>query len=251
MPHPSGTGIHFDVMQERLSNENVRQLGNELRPGLPICLFFWWAEQGQLPGNDLIPADLAHFVLAHLCGSSPTTEATNGMANGLLHVETLEWHKDVIHKLGLPQLRLPEVRPHGDVVAWLPFGDRKIPCYPAIGDYQCALLGSLIHDQEPSLNISTGSQVSLLKAKAEFGDFQTRPFFDGQYSNTITHIPTGRALNSLMKLFSELATAHDVPVDKPWSYIAQQVATIAVTELKVNLSFYASACGDKGAITDI
>jgi sugar (pentulose or hexulose) kinase len=251
MPHPSGTGTYFDVMQERLSNENVRQLGNELRPGLPIGLFFWWAEQGQLPGNDLIPADLAHFVLAHLCGSTPKIEATNGMAHGLLHIETLEWHYEVIDKLGLQKLRLPEVALQTEVVTWLPFGDRKIPCYPAIGDYQCALLGSLIQDGELSLNISTGSQVSLLKAKAEFGDFQTRPFFDGQYSNTITHIPAGRALNALVKLFSELATAHDFIIDNPWLYIAEQAVGAAGSRLKVDLAFYASASGDQGAITAI
>ena len=69
-----------------------------------------------------------------------------------------------------------------------------------------AILGALLQRDELSLNISTGSQVSLLKPKVEFGNFQTRPFFDGRFSITITHIPAGRALNALVKLLSELAT---------------------------------------------
>jgi sugar (pentulose or hexulose) kinase len=249
MPHPSGSS-YFDVMKERLGREDIRQLGNELRPGLPIGLFFSWAENGQLPGEDVIPADLADFVLAHLCGSPPLIETSNAMAHGLLDVETLEWNDAVIAKLGLGKLRLPELRPHGAVVGWLPVGERKIPCYTPIGDYQCALLGSLLRYNELSLNISTGSQVSLLRPGVEFGDFQTRPFFDGQYAIAVTHVPAGRALNALVKLLSEVAVGQGNEVD-PWSYIVQQATAVPSTQLRVDLSFFSSSSGDHGAITNI
>ncbi len=247
--HPSGTGTYFDVMKERLTAAEIQQLGNELRPGLPIGLFFWMAERGQLPDQSLIPASLSDFVIANVCGTCPSTEITNAMALGLLNLETLDWHHGVISKLGLERLRLPAVKAHGAVSGWLEWNGRKIPCYTPIGDYQCAILGALLHSGELSLNISTGSQVSLLKPKAEFGNFQTRPFFDGQFSITITHIPAGRALNALVKLLSELATAQGIALADPWSYIVQEAAKVVSPKLKANLAFYSSASGDEGALT--
>lgn len=251
MPHPSGTGTYFEVMKRWLSVDERRQLGNELRPGLPVGLFFWLAEQRQLPDADLIPAALSDFVLANLCGALPVTETTNAMAHGLLNLDTMDWHDEVIAKLGLEDIRLPALKPHGAVVGWLPFGGRSIPCYTPIGDYQCAILGALLRDDELSLNISTGSQVSLLQPKAVFGDFQTRPFFDGRFAITITHIPAGRALNALVKLLSELAVSQGVELADPWDYIARRAADSGDTTLRVNLAFYSSACGDHGAITAI
>ncbi|MCW5860853.1 MAG: hypothetical protein KIS63_21345, partial [Caldilineales bacterium] len=100
-PHPSGQGTYFDVLAGRLTPEEVRQLGNELRPGQPLGLLFWLAEQDRLPAADLILASLPDFVLANLCGAAPGIEASNAAAHGALDLETLAWHRPVIDKLGL------------------------------------------------------------------------------------------------------------------------------------------------------
>jgi sugar (pentulose or hexulose) kinase len=256
LPHPSGQGTYYDIMRQRLGPDEVRQLGNELRPGQPLGLLFWLAERGQLPGMDAIPASIADFVLANLCGAVPSTELTNAMAHGALNMETLDWHHDVLALLGVHGLRWPAVRRHGEVVGQLHVGSRTIPCYTPVGDYQCAIAGTLLQCGELSLNISTGSQVSLLKPRrvapsAESGSYQTRPFFDGRFLATITHIPAGRALNALVKLLSELAEAQDLSLADPWPYIARQAAEVGKAEMCVNLAFYNSACGDHGDITRI
>ena len=49
-PHPSGLGSYYDVLKKRLTEEQKRELGNELPPGAPICFLFWMAEQGVLEG---------------------------------------------------------------------------------------------------------------------------------------------------------------------------------------------------------
>ncbi len=250
-PHPAGNGTYFDVLKARLTPDEVRQLGNELRPGLPVGLFFWLAEQGRLPQADLIPAALSDFVVANLCGSRPMTDVSNAMAHGLLNLETLRWHDAVIHKLGLGPIRLPEVCAHGTVVGRLKWGERTIPCYTPIGDYQCAILGALLQPDELSLNISTGSQVSLLRPETEFGNFQTRPFFDDRFAITVTHIPAGRALNALVRLFSELADAQGLTLDDPWSTIVTAASQVNPPRMRAHLAFYNSASGDHGAFTDI
>jgi glycerol kinase len=134
-------------------------------------------------------------------------------------------------------LRLPEICQFGEVVGKY----NGIPCYISVGDQQCALFGSLLKEGELSLNIATGCQVSMI-SKLEFGDYQTRPYF-GKYIKTITHIPAGRSLNNLLRLMTD--------GEKSWDYINKVASEVSKTDLKVNLSFFESACGQFGEITNM
>ncbi len=250
MPHPSGAGSYFDVMRSRISGAQLAELGNELRPGTPSSFLFWMAERGELePG--LTPVSLADFVLSMFSASEPSVDATNAMAYGLLNLETLDWHREVIEALGLQRLHWPRVRRHGEVVGNIKLGKKSVPCYTPVGDYQCALLGALLDMDELSLNISTGSQVSRLTAGLKLGGFQTRPFFEGQFLNTFTHIPAGRALDVLVGLMTELAVRQGVEIKDPWQYIADATLEVDDTDLEVDLNFFSSPFGDRGSICNI
>jgi hypothetical protein len=85
----------------------------------------------------------------------------------------------------------------------------------------------------------------------EFGDFQTRPFFDGRCLINITHIPAGRSLNLIVRLLSELAEAQQIELPDPWPYITRAAAEVQNTDLRVNLAFFNSSCGDHGSIMAI
>lgn len=250
-PHPSGKGSYFDVLLRNISPPQVHELGNELRPGLPVGLFFWLAEQKRLPPSDVIPASLPDFVLASLCNCEPSVDLTNAMAYGLLNLKTLNWHSEVMLQLGIDRLHLPTIRRQGEMVSRMKLGATTIPCFTPVGDYQCALTGALLKYGELSLNISTGSQVSLLKPHMELGDYQTRPFFDGRFANTITHIPAGRSLNLLVQLLTEVAASQSLELADPWDYIIRQVSQVTQTDLSVNLAFFTSSCGDHGEMSNI
>jgi sugar (pentulose or hexulose) kinase len=116
-----------------------------------------------------------------------------------------------------------------------------------VGDQQSALLGSFLEERELSLNIATGSQVSLLSRDCELGDYQTRPYFDGHYLKTITHIPAGRAVNALIRLLTEIS-APATEADPIWDYIQKQVQKTPNTDLGVEISFFRSPLGDEGKI---
>jgi sugar (pentulose or hexulose) kinase len=250
MPHSAGGGTYFDVMTARLSPEQLNELGNELRPGTPSGFLFWLAERGELRGG-LMPVSIPDFVISALSGSPPSVESTNAMAYGLFNLETMDWHHEVIAELGLGGLRWPSLRKHGEVVGHLKLGDTSVPCYTPVGDFQCALLGALLEMGELSLNISTGSQVSRLTPRLILGDYQSRPFFDGKFLNTYTHIPAGRALDVLVDLLSELARSQHTDLPDPWAYIAQEALGVKETDLRVDLNFFANPFGDEGAITGI
>ncbi|MDA0814636.1 MAG: FGGY-family carbohydrate kinase, partial [Verrucomicrobia bacterium] len=126
-------------------------------------------------------------------------------------------------------------------------------CPAPVGDHQCALLGSLLREGELSVNISTGSQVSVLSRDFQAGtDHQVRPFFDGQFLHTATHIPAGRALNVLMKLLTELAERVGSPLSDPWNLVQHAVDEIPDTDLAIDLSFFNSGRHSRqGSLTNI
>ncbi len=249
-PRPGG-GAYFDALAARLSAQQRARLG-ELHPGLPFCALFRLAEEGRLaPG--LIPASLPDFVLASLCRErgEPGVEATNASVHGPLDLATLIWFEDILAAWGFERLRWPRVRRAGEIVGRLDMGGRAIPCYTPVGDQACALAGALLQEGELSINISTGSQASMISPVLARGDYQTRPFFDNRYINLITHIPAGRALNTLVALLTELAEAEGVQLRDPWGAIARMAAATGPTELRVNLAFFASLRGDRGEIANI
>jgi sugar (pentulose or hexulose) kinase len=249
-PHPSGAGSYYEVLQKRIGAEHRREMGNELPVGSPLSFLFWLAEQGKLePG--LIPVSLGDFVLSALCHAPPSVEPTVAMTYELLNLSTVDWHFEVIEKLGLSGVRWPIFRKQGEIAGTMSIGGASIPCYTPVGDYQCALLGSLLSEDELSLNISTGSQASRIVAGLALGDYQTRPYFDGKFTNTITHLPAGRSLNVLIDLLTEITQKQGVVKVDPWSYIAEAAAAVKHTDLQVNLNFYPGPRGDRGSIANI
>lgn len=249
-PHPAG-GTFLDRLRTQVSEDERRQLGHELQPSRPLCYLYWMAETGQLPATPVYPVGLADFVLANLCQSTPYMEATGAGAHSAVNLATLDWHHALIERLGLAGLQWPALRPFGAVVGELRLDGRTLACYTPVGDHQCAVVGALLADDELSLNISTGSQVSTLTAGWQPGNYQTRPFFDGRFLNTVSGIPAGRSLNHLVNLLTELARSQHIVLADPWAYIASAAAGVTASDLGVNLSFFDSAGGNRGSITNI
>ncbi len=246
LPAPGGGGTYYDRLTERLSADDRRQLGQEVRPGATPSYLFWLAQTGQLPAGEPYAATLLEFVLANLCGAPPVMEPT--LAIGFLNLETGDWHHEVLAKLGLAGVRWPALGDFRTVVGQVRVDGRRLPCYAAVGDQQCALVGAGVAADELSLNISTGSQASRTTPTLALGPYQTRPFFDGRFMNTITHIPAGRALNVLLALATELSgpDARD-----PWPYLHQAAVAAGDTDLQVDLAFFPSPVGQRGTITNI
>jgi sugar (pentulose or hexulose) kinase len=247
--HRAG-GTYFDRVRERLREPMSAELGNELKPSRPACALFWLLEQGQLPQGATVAA-LPDFVITRLCNSPVRTEPTNASAHGLFNVWRGEWHHDIIDLLGLGGLVFPALASATTPVGELAIGGRRVPVRTAIGDQQAALLGAQLREGELSLNISTGSQASLLfrpQQPLTDTDVQVRPFFDDLLLKTITHIPAGRALNVLVALLAELAARAGTPLRDPWGLIGEALAEHGddVRGLALDLSFFGGA-GDAAA----
>ena len=245
LPVPGGAGASwYDQLLARLSAEDRRRLGQEVRPGIILSYLYWLAQQAQLPPGEAYAATLLEWVPAALCAAPPIMDPT--AAVGLLDLETGGWPLDLFERLGLGGVRWPRLADFRTAVGTVAVAGRALPVYPAVGDQQCALLGAGVGPDELSLNISTGSQVSRPTAALALGNYQTRPGLGGGFVNTITHIPAGRALSVLLALLTELGGPAD-----PWPYLHQAAAAVGDTDLQVDLAFFPSPVGSRGAITNI
>ncbi|MBL9170739.1 MAG: hypothetical protein JNN07_23605 [Verrucomicrobiales bacterium] len=251
LPLGDGVGTYFDEINRRLDPEDRRRTGNEVRPGVPLCFLFWLAQHHALPAEPAIPCSLAHFVAASLCGEIPKSELTHAFAHGALDVETGTWHQETIRKLGLESLQWPNLVPQESVIGRWNAGSKHLPWFAPTGDYHCSQVGALLEEEELSVNISTGSAVIQLAQGCEFGDFQTRPWFDGRFLKTITHIPGGRALTALVNLLGELPAAHGLSLPDPWDYILREAALVQSTILRMSPAFYFGAMGHEGSLSHI
>lgn len=246
-PQSSGTS-YCNAVRQRWSEAEFAELGRELQPGSTTSLLFWLQEQGKLPQAAGL-ASIADFAIARLCGSTPHMHPTHAI--GVLNLNHRDWHRSALAKLGLEQIRWPAIADESQPIGTLQSPLPPIPCYAAFGDQQCALYGADLAEDELSINISTGSQVSRRTSQPMLGEYQTRAYFGGDYLNTITHLPAGRSLNVLMDLLTALPRRAGVTIGDPWSIVADALEAADGGGLTCDLAFFKGPFGERGRIEGI
>ncbi len=244
----------FDEVRGRLTAAQFAELGSELRAGSATALLHWLAQNEPATLEGATPLSLPGYAATYLCGQIAAEDPTTAI--GTLNVRTGDWHREVFAKLGLDLLAWPRVEPAHATVGKLRseysgMSAASIPCYPGIGDHQCALLGVGLDERELSINVSTGSQVSRLAQGAVAGEFQVRRYFDGLLLETITHLPAGRSLDALVALLTELPRAAGIDIPDPWTYIARAAATASDDGPTADISFFAGALASEGSLTGL
>lgn len=115
------------------------------------------------------------------------------------------------------------------------------------GDHQCATLGSENLPNDIYLNLGTGSQVSIINKSikpCKNNYIQTRPYFKNKFLNCVTHIPSGRVLNSFLSIFG----------NNVWKKIeSYSIEDIDKSNLNFNLNIFEDSYSFEnfGSITNI
>jgi xylulokinase len=231
----SGESSSLDQLRTRLSPNDQLATGNELRSGLPVSTLFRLLNEGlSLKGK--VPASLLSYCASQLVSPNPkqlTMHTTDAAAHGMLDLATEHWHTPTLEAAGLGELSLPLVS--SDLIV---IGQSKsigCPVYTAVGDHQASLLGVGLEYGELSINIATGSQVSILASSPTGVTGQTRPYFHESLLRTITHLPAGRSLNALLALLTQLGGPKG---DELWSIMASEVANTPTTTAEADIQFF-------------
>lgn len=177
----------LERVQRALPPEDLALLGDGLRVGMPLVT---------LSGLDVPPRSYVRsmlgFVVDALTGSRTAfLHATDAAALGLLDVAACRWSAVALEIAHLESEQLPEPVPDVTIVGTSDRYGAQVAT--AVGDAQAALLGSGLAPGQISMNIATGCQVSRISSTAT-SPAQLRPYFDGKYLQTVTHLPAGRLL---------------------------------------------------------
>ncbi len=250
LPHPGGKGTFIERLAVELGERTSCVLGNEFRPGLPLSFLYWLKESQQLRQFEgAIPVTLPDFVAAALCQQKPVMELTN--AAGLVDVQSSKLPFELFEELKLNRLHWPTLVDFRHCVGEHKSSGSSLPVFAATGDHQCSLAGTLLQTGELSVNIATGSQLTMLTEERHANSYQLRPYFDGAYLKTITNIPAGRALSAMMKLLTEMTGADVTNPKQAWDYFFQQAEQTPESDININLAFFPGAVSGPGSLSNL
>ena len=188
---------------DREAEDVLATTGVRLRQGLPILNLAALVSAGALPSGSRL-AGIPEWLASANGSWNGTSHITLAASTGLVDIRTGTWSPKLSQPF-TPAVSLPVIF---DNIAQ-PFGHvrcngRNVPVFGGIGDLQAALAGLDLQPDTLSLNLGTGSQVSRVVAVPDRGDAELRPFFNGTYLRTQTHISAGRSLAAFADLFDEI-----------------------------------------------
>ena len=240
---PFNSDSYLNQLKAQLTEDDLIATGNELRSGLPISTLFRLKKQG-MDLNQKFPASLLSFCANQLVDTKQfIMHASDAAAHGMLDIQQNTWHEATLEAAELTDLQLPLVSHELAIIGnSIDFG---CPVYTPVGDHQASLLGVALRPGELSINIATGSQVSVLSKSSAGVNAQTRPFFGDSFLRTVTHLPAGRSLNALLNLFTEI---NGPKGDELWSVITEKVNEVSDTNVEAAIQFFFGPNGSYGSL---
>jgi len=191
-------------------NKPLLGTGSEDWPGAPWRTFAAHLSN-QLPSSSrILFHTLLSWVAWELTGRTERIiHNSDAAATGLFNLIDHDWLGD-FNSAGFA-VEFPKVSTNLCKVGF--YNGSGIPVYVGIGDQQASLIGAGLEDSLYIINAGTGGQVARQVKSLTSGPFKTRPFFEGSYLETITHIPSGRYLSRLREF---LNTKRDENRDWKW-----------------------------------
>jgi sugar (pentulose or hexulose) kinase len=238
----------LDRFRGRWSDEIWNQLGRELQSGSTTTLLAWLQHHGGFP-SDAIPLTLPDFFVSQFLKQPGLLHST--MAIGIIDPSTHQWHRQAMQQIGIADCNLPTIIDQTTPLGQIVHRGRRLRIHGGFGDQPCALLGAGLQLHQLSINISTGAQVSRRSDRFVPGPYQSRPFFFGDWLQTITHLPAGRALNGWVDLLQELAEAEGIKLQSPWQSIADALHDHQANGLQAELALHRSPFAETGSLTQI
>ncbi len=204
------SGLLRDLYGRNFESENKPLLGtgNEDWPGAPWRTFASHLSSQKPEGSKkILFHTLLSWVVWELTGRGERiAHDSDAASTGLFNLAENQWIGDFV-KAGF-DVEFPNVT--SDIRKVGNYGSSDVSVYVGVGDQQASLMGVGFEEYLYVVNAGTGGQVARQVKSLATSLHKTRPFFDGSYLETITHIPSGRYLLRLRNfLNNERGESHD------------------------------------------
>ena len=228
----------YDILKREQYKEEIRNTGMFVRAGLPSANLLYLKRAGIVNSQTLSFLTLGDAIIKMLFGVNSVCHISNAAATGLYDLKERCWNRILSELIG-ENIIFPPV---GNSVTDVVYKNVKYHIFPAIGDYQAALLGAGIErDTDISFNLGTGAQVSRLTEGLAFSEkYQILPFFYGKYIKRIPHLPSGRALNVYYRFTHSVLKQYGIELEEEdiWSGILAAAECAQENNLSCSLSFF-------------
>ncbi|MBE5996124.1 MAG: hypothetical protein E7240_02065 [Lachnospiraceae bacterium] len=203
MPGDNGISV-LEELRGAAWKPYFEENGVLLRPNHSVIpLTHYLRENGIAPGTQF--AMIGDALMRMLTGKRAPVHPTNAASSGMYSLLREEWNRELLTKLGLDVLDMPEVRDTREAAAVYTAPDgTEIPLYAALGDQQATVLGIGTGAGDVFINIGTGGQIGYCAAEPVPGPYETRPYFGGNFIRTVTQLPSGRTINVLTRFLKSI-----------------------------------------------
>ena len=242
-----------DILTGEEFRSAIEKTGMNIRAGLPSSNVLYLLRSGKLDGKKLRFYTLGDYIIKRVFGEECDCSESNAAATGLYDLVEKKWNEQLTRLFG-DHLIFPNV---GIKVLNVVVDGVKYNVFPAIGDYQAALLGAgIVKFSDISFNLGTGAQVSILADSLSFSkDYQILPFVGGSYLKRIPHLPSGRALNVYFRFIKDVLGSFDVDIEDKaiWDKFNNSINQSSPNEMQCSMSFFENPVENrtKGKIDNI
>ena len=187
------TGISYmEELQRILPPAVMQRTGVPVKPALALCnLYAMFKEEGLSKEGDIRLYTLGSYVIEKLTGNN-ICHITNAAPMGFVNLPEKAWDRNVLARAGLDFLRLPELMADIRCCGVYRAPGIELPVYPDLGDVQTSVYGTGAASGDMIVNIGTSGQLIMIRDEYDPGDYEIRPYYDGNYCYVVSRMPGGR-----------------------------------------------------------
>ena len=227
-----GNPSDFDILKSQIEPIFLKKTGMNPRACYPIFNLCSMTKNGEFTGGKIV--SLPEWIAT--LGGKSTNKAHVTMSAGLgfYNIYTNQFDKELVDVIK-SDIFFNDVVKDIEIAGFISIKGDEIPIYTGVGDHQCAVLGAGNDCNTISVNLGTGSQVAIINLKNDF--CEKRPFFNGDLLSVITHIPSGRMLNSFINFLKTINPNTDF-----WQELDNiTIKELTKSNLNMDLSIFKSA----------
>lgn len=188
-----------------LERELSERLGSALYSGYGTVTHAYLQKTGQIPDTAVKMVNIGDYIAMRLTGRcAPLTHVTIAASFGGFDLERGQFAYEKLRKAGIAVSCYPEVTKQGAFCGFW----KGIPVSCAFGDNQASIYGA---QDDPahqiSINVGTGSQVSVCAEKILPSKGEIRPYFDEKYLYVGASLNGGKVYEKLADFFAETVYA--------------------------------------------
>lgn len=234
----------FNFLKDAFGKNFKQITGMKPRAGLPVFNIFHMIKSGQIR-EDVMVISLPDFLSSLSQDFCKKTHATMLAGIGFYDINKGCVSEEILsefRKISDVKISFLEVVTDVEISGYWHHGQDKIPIYSAVGDHQCAVLGAGNNKNTISLNLGTGSQISIIgRSFTPSNDIELRPFFNDEKLQCVTHIPSGRAFMEYIGFLEEVRNVSNGNCDF-WKMLSELTCDEVINStLDIDLAIFLSA----------